>query len=71
MEKFGLGLDFLSPSAPLGFIILFIGIIFTVVTFYVFINASTNQESLSEKKSRINKENEQKRKISRLYPKNK
>ena len=55
-------------ESPVFILILIIGILFTSMTMYVFINVSTNQESLSEKKARIIKREQQLKKIASLYP---
>ena len=60
-----------SPSEPLGIIILFSGLIFTSMIFYIIYAVSTNKESLEDKKIRTKKESLQKEKIGRLFPKKK
>ena len=61
-----LGLEFLSPNQPIGFLILISGMLFTVFIFYIFINL--NKESEEEAKRRKKEELIQKNKIDRLYP---
>ena len=48
-------LKIFSPSEPIGIIILFIGLIFSVMIFYIIYAVSTNKESLEDKKIRIEK----------------
>ena len=66
-----LDLKILSPREPLGIIILFIGIIFTSMIFYIIYAVSTNKESLEDKKIRSKKLNLQQEKIEKLFPKKK
>ena len=67
----GLDLKIFSPTAPLGIIILFIGLIFSGMIFYIIYAVSTNKESIEDKKIRIEKESLQKEKIGKLFPKKK
>ena len=60
-----------SPTEPLGIIILFIGLIFTGMIFYVIYAVSTNKESIEDKKTRTERESIQKEKIGKLFPKKK
>ena len=60
-----------SPSGPIGFFILLIGLIFTCMIFYIIYAVSTNKESLEDKKIRTEKEFLQKEKIEKLFPKKK
>ena len=64
-----LDLKIFSPSEPLGILILFLGLIFTCLIFYIIYNVSTNKESLEDKKIRTKKESLQKEKIGKLFPK--
>ena len=64
-------LKIFSPTAPLGILIIFIGLIFTGMIFYIIYAVSTNKESLEDKKIRTKKEYLQKEKIGRLFPKKK
>ena len=66
-----LDLKIFSPSEPLGILVLFLGIIFTGMIFYIIYAVSTNKESLEDKKIRTKKENLQQEKIGRLFPKRK
>ena len=66
-----LDLKIFSPSEPIGIFIIFIGLIFTVMIFYIIYAVSTNKESLEDKKIRTKKEYLQKEKIRKLFPKKK
>tara|TARA_B100001989_G_scaffold173086_1_gene124965 strand:+ start:310 stop:534 length:225 start_codon:yes stop_codon:yes gene_type:complete len=66
-----LDLKIFSPKAPLGILILFLGLVFTGMIFYIIYAVSTNKESLEDKKIRTQKENLQKEKIGKLFPKKK
>ncbi len=60
-----------SPGEPLGIFIIFCGLIFSGIIFYVIFAVSTNKESIEDKKMREKKNNLQQEKISRLFPKKK
>ena len=47
-----LDLKILSPSEPIGIFIIFVGLIFTAMIFYIIYAVSTNKESLEDKKIR-------------------
>ena len=66
-----LDLKIFSPSEPIGIIIIFVGLIFTGMIFYIIYAVSTNKESLEDKKIRTKKEYLQKEKIRKLFPKKK
>ena len=66
-----LNLKIFSPSEPIGILILFIGLTFTAMIFYIIYAVSTNKESLEDKKMRTTKESLQKEKIEKLFPKKK
>jgi len=66
-----LDLKMFSPSEPIGIFIIFIGLIFTSMIFYIIYAVSTNKESLEDKKIRTKKEYLQKEKIGKLFPKKK
>jgi len=66
-----LDLKIFSPSEPLGILIIFLGLIFTSMIFYIIYAVSTNKESLEDKKIRTKKEYLQKEKIGKLFPKKK
>jgi len=66
-----LDLKILSPSEPIGIFIIFVGLIFTSMIFYIIYAVSTNKESLEDKKIRTKKETLQQEKIGRLFPKKK
>ena len=50
-----LDLKIFSPNEPLGILILFLGLIFTGMIFYIIYAVSTNKESLEDKKIRTKK----------------
>ena len=64
-------LNIFSPTEPIGIFILFIGLIFTGMIFYIIFAVSTNKESIEDKKLRTERELVQQKKIGRLFPKNK
>ena len=64
-------LHIFSPTAPLGILIIFIGLIFSGMIFYIIYAVSTNKESFEDKKIRNLKESIQREKIGRLFPKKK
>ena len=66
-----LDLKIFSPSEPIGIFIIFVGLIFTTMIFYIIYAVSTNKESLEDKKIRTKKEDMQKEKIGKLFPKKK
>ena len=66
-----LDLKIFGPSEPLGVLILVIGLIFSSMIFYIIYYVSTNKESLEDKKIRTKRENLQKEKIGKLFPKKK
>ena len=66
-----LDLKIFSPSEPVGILIIFLGLIFTGMIFYIIYAVSINKESIEDKKMRTTKENMQKEKIGRLFPKKK
>ena len=66
-----LDLKIFSPREPIGILILFLGLIFTSMIFYIIYAVSTNKESLEDKKIRTKKEFLQQEKIGKLFPKKK
>ena len=66
-----LDLKIFSPSQPIGLLILFLGLVFTGMIFYIIYAVSTNKESLEDRKIRTKKEFLQKQKIGKLFPKKK
>ena len=62
-------LKIFSPSEPIGLIILFVGLVFSGLIFYIIYAVSTNKESIEDKKIRTEKESVQKEKIGKLFPK--
>ena len=67
----GIDLKIFSPTEPLGIIILFIGLIFSGMIFYIIYAVSTNKESIEDKKIRTERETIQQEKIGKLFPKKK
>ena len=67
----GIDLNLFSPTEPLGLIILFIGLIFSGMIFYIIYAVSTNKESLEDTKIRTEREVMQQEKIGKLFPKKK
>ena len=67
----GINLNIFSPTEPIGIIILFIGLIFSGMIFYIIYAVSINKESIEDKKIRIEREFIQKKKIGKLFPKKK
>ena len=61
----------LSPREPIGILIIFLGLIFTSMIFYIIYAVSINKESLEDKKIRTKKESLQQEKIGKLFPKKK
>ena len=66
-----LDLKIFSPSEPIGILILFLGLLFSGMIFYIIYAVSTNKESLEDRKIRTKKEFLQKEKIGKLFPKKK
>ena len=67
----GIDLKIFSPTEPIGIIILFIGLIFSGMIFYIIYAVSTNKESLEDIKIRTEREVVQQEKIGKLFPKKK
>ena len=66
-----INLKIFSPTEPIGIIILFIGLIFSGMIFYIIYAVSTNKESLEDTKIRTEREVIQQEKIGKLFPKKK
>tara|TARA_Y100000991_G_scaffold207455_1_gene185530 strand:- start:17 stop:241 length:225 start_codon:yes stop_codon:yes gene_type:complete len=66
-----LDLKIFSPNEPIGILILFLGLIFTGMIFYIIYAVSINKESLEDKKIRTMKESIQQERIGKLFPKKK
>ena len=66
-----LDLNILSPTQPVGILILFLGLVFTSMIFYIIYAVSTNKESLEDIKIRTKKESLQQERIGKLFPKKK
>ena len=60
-----------SPTEPIGILILFLGLIFSGMIFYIIYAVSINKESLEDKKIRTKKESLQQEKIGKFFPKKK
>ena len=74
MEVFlnsGIDLKIFSPTEPIGIIILFIGLIFSGMIFYIIYAVSIDKESLEDTKIRTERELIQQEKIEKLFPKKK
>ena len=67
----GMDLKIFSPTQPIGIVILFIGLIFSGMIFYIIYAVSTNKESLEDAKIRNEREFIQQEKIAKLFPKKK
>ena len=67
----GIDLKIFSPTEPIGIIILFIGLIFSGMIFYIIYAVSTNKESFEDTKIRTEREIIQQEKIGKLFPKKK
>ena len=66
-----LDLKIFSPSEPIGIFIIFIGLIFTGMIFYIIYAVSTNKESLEDKKIRTKIDYLHKENILKLFHKKK
>ena len=66
-----LDLKVLSPTEPIGILILVLGLLFTSMILYIIYAVSINKESLEDKKIRTKKESLQQEKIGKLFPKKK
>ena len=66
-----INLKIFSPTEPIGIIILFIGLFFSGMIFYIIYAVSTNRESIEDKKIRTEREYIQQKKIGKLFPKKK
>ena len=64
-------LKIFSPSQPLGILIIFLGLVFSGMIFYIIYAVSTNKESLEDQKIRTKRETTQQEKIGKLFPKKK
>ena len=67
----GLDLKIFSPTEPIGIIVLFVGLIFSGMIFYIIYAVSTNKESLEDAKIRNKRQTIQQEKIGKLFPKKK
>ena len=63
-------IEYFSPTGFIGFWILFIGLIFTMIIFYfVFFKLNEDNYSYKDKLRNHHEKEKQKKKIARLYPK--
>ena len=63
-------IEYFSPTGFIGFWILFIGLIFTMIMFYfVFFKLNEDNYSYKDKLRNYQEKEKQKEKIARLYPK--
>ena len=63
-------LKYFSPTGFIGFWILLIGLIFTMVVFYfVFFKLNEDNYSYKDRERNFQEKEKQKKKIARLYPK--
>ncbi len=69
--KESIDVNIFSPTAPLGIFIIFCGLVFSSIIFYIIYTVSVDKESLEDKKMRNKKVSIQQEKISRLFPKKK
>ena len=69
--KESIDVNIFSPTAPLGIFIIFCGLIFSGIIFYIIYTVSTDKESIEDKKMRSRKVTLQQEKISKLFPKKK
>ena len=67
----GIDLKIFSPTEPVGIVVLFVGLIFSGMIFYIIYAVSTNKESIGDKKIRTERETIQQEKIGKLFPKKK
>ena len=66
-----LNLDYFAPNGSIGMIVLIVGIVITLATFYIFYNVSRDVDSVLDKRRKQNDKKLQAQKIARLYPKSK
>ena len=65
-----INLEYFSPTGFIGFWILFIGLIFTMIVFYfVFFKLNEDNYSYKDRERNFQEKEKQKKKIARLYPK--
>ena len=72
MGNNSLNIEYLSPTGLIGFWVLFIGLIFTGLMFYfVFFRLNENDDSYKDRERKKLANENQKKRIARLYPKGK
>ena len=68
MDTIGFSFDNLSPTGSIGIILIISGIIFSGLMGMVLYNVINDSDSLKDRERKQAAKDEQKRKISRLYP---
>ena len=63
-----LGLNYLSPSAPIGIILLISGVFFTIGIFYILYLSTAEEMTSAERKTLSEKRKKQANEIAKLYP---
>ena len=63
-----LGLNYLSPSAPIGIILLISGVFFTTGIIYILYLSTADKMTLAERKTLSDKRKKQAEEIAKLYP---
>ena len=72
MRNIFFNLDYLSPTGLIGFLVLFIGLLFTGVMFYfVFFRLNDDDDSFKDRERKKLEKEKQEQMIARLYPKEK
>ena len=72
MKNNSFNIEYLSPTGFIGFWVLLIGLIFTGAMFYfVFFRINEDKDSYKDRERKELEEVKQKKKIARLYPKEK
>ncbi len=71
MLSTNLNFEYLSPTGSIGILITILGIIFTIMTIFVFINIRNDEDSSDDIKRKKAAREEQLKKIERLYPQKK
>ena len=70
MTNSSFDINYLSPTGLIGFGVLLIGFIFTGIMFYfVFFRLNEDDDSYKDRKRKNLEQENQKKKIARLYPK--
>ncbi len=70
MRNIPLNIDYFYPTGLIGFLVLFIGLIFTGVMFYfVFFRLNEDEDSFKDMERKKLEKERQRQRIARLYPK--